>query len=216
MSAEIDSAAADRLLADAERLGVALTPVAAQRIEAYLALLAKWNQAYNLTAVRDLADMRVRHALDALAVLPWVPPQTVLADVGSGPGIPGVILALARPDLCVTLMDSNLKMTRFAEAAVRELGIERVTVQRARVESLPPAAFDQIISRAFAATADFLRLTAHLARPGGQWLAMKGRLDPAEQQAIPAAFHCVGTHALPVPGLLAERHLLIYEHGVPA
>lgn len=183
----------------------------AERIEVYLALLAKWNQAYNLTAVRSLPEMRVRHALDALAVLPWIAPAEPLADIGSGPGIPGIIIALARPAVPVTLIDSNLKMTRFAQAAVQALQLTNVTVQRARVEALPPGGYGQIISRAFAATGDFLRLSAALGTPSARWLAMKGRLDPAEQAAVPSEFQLQSVHPLPVPGLDAARHLLIYQ-----
>lgn len=192
-------------------MGQEISPLSAQRISAYIHLLAKWNRAYNLTAVRNLEDMRVRHVLDALAVRPWVKPAGRLVDVGSGPGIPGILLALANEDLAVTLIDANLKMTRFAEAAVRELAVENVTVLRARVEQVPASSFDQAISRAFASTADFLRLTAHLVCPGGQWLAMKGRLDEREQQAVPSDFVCRQTLALPVPALDAARHLLIYQ-----
>ena len=197
--------------AAAEQMGLALDVGVFPRIDAYLALLAKWNQAYNLTAVRELPDMWVRHALDSLAVLPWIAPDVPLADVGSGPGIPGIILALARPDLPVTLIDSNLKMTRFAQAAVQALGLPNVTVHRARVECLPPGQFGQIISRAFAATGDFLRLTAALGAENARWLAMKGRLDPAEQAAVPPGFCLQGVQPLVVPGLAAERHLLIYQ-----
>ena len=202
---------AEQIELGAQAMGQEISPRGAQRISAYIHLLAKWNRTYNLTAVRNLEDMRVRHVLDALAVRPWVKSAGRLVDVGSGPGIPGIILALADESLDVTLIDSNLKMTRFAEAAVRELAIENVTVQRTRVEEVPVSSFDQAISRAFASTADFLRLTQHLVRPGGEWLAMKGRLDELEQQAVPAGFVCRETIALTIPALNAARHLLIYQ-----
>ncbi|MDD3575990.1 16S rRNA (guanine(527)-N(7))-methyltransferase RsmG [Halothiobacillus sp.] len=194
-----------------QTMGQEIAPRSAQRISAYIHLLAKWNRTYNLTAVRNLEDMRVRHVLDALAVRPWVKSAGRLVDVGSGPGIPGILLALADETLGVTLIDSNLKMTRFAEAAVRELAIENVTVLRSRVEEVPASSFDQAISRAFASTADFLRLTDHLVRPGGEWLAMKGRLDEREQQAVADGFICRETIPLSVPALDAARHLLIYQ-----
>lgn len=192
-------------------MGQQITADSTLRISAYIHLLAKWNQTYNLTAVRNLEDMRIRHVLDSLAVRPWVKSAGRLVDVGSGPGIPGILLALADDTLAVTLVDSNLKMTRFAEAAVRELAIENVTVTRARVEQLPAAAFDQAISRAFAATADFLHLTRHLLHSGGEWLAMKGRLDDREQSAIGDGFVCRQTIALTIPALDASRHLQIYQ-----
>lgn len=195
-------------------MGQEISQRSAQRMAAYIHLLAKWNRAYNLTAVRDVDDMRVRHVLDALAVRPWVKAAGRLVDVGSGPGIPGILLALADEALTVTLIDANLKMTRFAQAAVRELAIENVTVLRARVEEVPASSFDQAISRAFASTADFLHLTQHLVRPGGEWLAMKGRIDEREQQAVPAPFVCRQTIELAIPELDATRHLLIYQREV--
>jgi 16S rRNA (guanine527-N7)-methyltransferase len=182
-------------------------PEAAERIAAYLQLLAKWNRAYNLTAVRALQDMRVRHVLDSIAVRPWIKSGQRLLDVGSGPGLPGIILALADDALDVTLIDANLKMTRFSEAAVRELAIENVTVVRGRVEAYTGAQYDQIISRAFASTTDFLTLTEHLVAPNGVWLAMKGRPD----ETVQSPFICRATHALIIPGLDAQRHLQIYQ-----
>jgi 16S rRNA (guanine527-N7)-methyltransferase len=182
-------------------------PEAAERIAAYLQLLAKWNRAYNLTAVRALQDMRVRHVLDSIAVRPWIKSGQRLLDVGSGPGLPGIILALADDALDVTLIDANLKMTRFSEAAVRELAIENVTVVRGRVEAYTGAQYDQIISRAFASTTDFLTLTEHLAAPNGVWFAMKGRPD----ETVQSPFICRATHALIIPGLDAQRHLQIYQ-----
>jgi len=202
---------AEQIEQGVQAMGQEISPRGARRISAYIHLLAKWNRTYNLTAVRNLEDMRVRHVLDALAVRPWVKLAGRLVDVGSGPGIPGIILALADEALVVTLIDSNLKMTRFAEAAVRELAIENVTVLRARVEEVPASSFDQAISRAFASTADFLRLTQHLVRPGGEWLAMKGRLDERERQDIPDGFICREIIPLHIPVLDAARHLLIYQ-----
>jgi len=180
-----------------------------ERLAGYLSLLAKWNRAYNLTAVRDPGDMVVRHVLDSLAVLPWLEDGSLI-DIGSGPGIPGILLAIVRPELTVTLVDSNLKMTRFAEAAVRELGLANVTVRRTRIEQLDGVAFDQAISRAFASVADFLKLADHVVRPGGRFLAMKGRLDPVELQAVPESFVLLQSHRLDVSGLDAERHLLLF------
>ena len=198
---------AEQIADDAILLQQTLTPSAAEQIAAYLRLLAKWNRAYNLTAVRALPDMRVRHVMDSLAVRPWIQTEQRLLDVGSGPGLPGIILALADEALEVTLIDSNLKMTRFAQAAVRELAIKNVTVVRARVEAYVGEPYAQIISRAFANTADFLRLTEHLAPAKGTWLAMKGRPD----DTAPAPFVCRATHALNIPGLEAQRHLQIYQ-----
>ncbi|QGT79461.1 16S rRNA (guanine(527)-N(7))-methyltransferase RsmG [Guyparkeria halophila] len=205
----------ERQLADGvERLGLELDPQVAPRLIDYLALLARWNRPYNLTAVRDPAAMVTRHLLDALAVLPHLPACPRLLDIGSGPGIPGMILAVCRPDSEVTLVDSNLKMTRFAMAARRELGLDNVVVRRERVEELEPSdRFDCIISRAFAALADFVRLGAPLLADGGRLYAMKGRLDPQELDALPDGFVVTGRHVLDIPDLDAERHLLVVERA---
>ncbi|MGC8697934.1 MAG: 16S rRNA (guanine(527)-N(7))-methyltransferase RsmG [Halothiobacillus sp.] len=198
---------AEQIAGDMAQMQQSVQPGAAERIAAYLQLLAKWNRAYNLTAVRALQDMRVRHVLDSVAVRPWINSEQRLLDVGSGPGLPGIILALADDALDVTLIDANLKMTRFAEAAVRELAIKNVKIVRGRVEAYTGAQYEQIISRAFASTTDFLALTEHLAAPNGMWLAMKGRVD----ETVQSPFVCRATHALTIPGLDAQRHLQIYQ-----
>lgn len=204
--------ATDAIATGVRQLEQTLPSGAAVQLADYLVLLTKWNRTYNLTAVRDPAEMVVRHVLDSLAVRPWVQTRGRLVDVGSGPGIPGIILAIAEPTLDVTMIDSNLKMTRFAEMAIRTLALPNARVVRARVESLPTGDFDQAISRAYAATAEFLESTAHLVRPGGAWLAMKGRLDAAAK-GIPTAFVATQTQPLTVPGLDAARHLLIFQRG---
>lgn len=201
-----------RLFDGAARLGIALDAATADRLLDYLGLLVRWNRAYNLTAVRDPEAMVTRHLLDSLAVLPHLPSCPRLLDIGSGPGIPGMLLAACRPDTEVTLVDSNLKMTRFAATARRELGLANVSVRRERVEQLDAeAAFDCIISRAFASLADFVRLGALLLADGGQLFAMKGRLDPDEIAALPAGFAVTARHRLDVPDLDAERHLLVID-----
>lgn len=173
----------------------------------YLALLARWNRAFNLTAVRDPAGMVSRQLLDSLSVLPWIEGPRVL-DVGSGAGLPGIPLAVARPDIAFTLLDSNGKKTRFLRQVVGELQLANVVVEQCRVERLQVAAgFDQIVSRAFASTADLLRLTGHLLRPGGQWLALKGRYENASAQ-LPEQVSGVH-HPLVVPGCDGARHLLL-------
>ncbi|MFO7808005.1 16S rRNA (guanine(527)-N(7))-methyltransferase RsmG [Guyparkeria sp.] len=206
-----------QLFDGAHRLGLSLALADGQRLIDYLELLARWNRAYNLTAVRDPESMVTRHLLDSLAVLPHLPACPRLLDIGSGPGIPGMILAVCRPDSEVTLVDSNLKMTRFAMAAQRELGLGNVTVRRERVEQLDPAErFDCVISRAFAALADFVRLGAPLLADGGRLYAMKGRLDPQELDALPGGFAITARNALAIPDLDAERHLLVVERaGTP-
>lgn len=204
-----------RLLLGADELGVPLASEAAGQLLDYIELLLRWNQAYNLTAVRDPEAMVIRHLLDSLAVLPHLPRCARLLDIGSGPGIPGIILAVCRPDSEVTLVDSNLKMTRFADRAQRALGLSNVTVCRERVERLDSAnCFDCIISRAFASLADFVRLGGSLLTDKGAMFAMKGRLDPSEMADISADFRITARHALAVPGLDAERHLVVLRRVV--
>lgn len=173
----------------------------------YLNLLLKWNAAYNLTAVRDPAEMVTRHILDSLVILPYLEP-TRLLDVGSGPGLPGIPLALACPEMQVTLLDSNGKKTRFCRQAVTALKLRNVEVQQARVEEFrPDAGFPQIISRAFASLADFVAGTRHLLAEDGELFAMKGAWPEQEIAELTAA-RVVESHRLEVPGLAAERYLL--------
>ncbi len=170
---------------------------------AYLDLLAKWNRAYNLTAVRDPGEMVSRHLLDSLAALPYLHGET-LADLGSGAGLPGIPLAIARPDIHVTLIESTGKKARFLHEAVRSLPLENVTVEQARVQGVT-GAFDTIIARAFASLADMLAAGGHLLALGGRWLALKGHVEPGEIMAIPSAFCVVAVHPLRIPGSTAER-----------
>ena len=201
-----------RLLAPGLRaLGLMLPEGGEAALIRYLELLARWNQAYNLTAVREPAEMVSKHVLDSLAILPFVAGPTV-ADVGTGAGLPGIPLAVARPDLRFTLVDSNGKKTRFVTQAVAELRLANVTVIQARAEDwTPPALFDQVVSRAFASLADFAKLAGGLAAPGGRLLAMKGTEPKDELAAIPAGFRVLQVHPLKVPGLDAERCLVELE-----
>lgn len=176
------------------------------RLLAYLELLAKWNRAYNLTAVRDPAEMVARHLLDSLAVLPFVH-GTPLADIGSGAGLPGIPLAIAQPDLAVTLVESNGKKARFLREAVRTLPLPNVTVRETRVQDAV-GPFATVTARAFASLADMLAGGGHLLARDGRWLAMKGRIDRDEIAAVPGGFHVVAVHRLAVPGIDGERNLV--------
>jgi 16S rRNA (guanine527-N7)-methyltransferase len=196
-----------RLCAGLAALELPLDDAATDRLLAYVALLARWNAAYNLSAVRDPAEMVTRHLLDSLAILPHVAGET-LADLGSGAGLPGIPLAIATPGRRVTLVDSNGKKARFLRAAVRELGLANATVAEQRVEAVS-GTFDCITARAFASLGDMLGLGGHLLAADGIWLAMKGRAADEELTGVPPAFRVVATHALAVPGLDAERHLLV-------
>lgn len=189
-------------------LGLQLPAAAVDQLLAYLAELQKWNAAYNLTAVRDPAEMVTRHLLDSLTVLPLVRGRVL--DAGAGAGLPGIVLAIAAPELRVTVLDSNGKKARFMRHAVRTLQLGNVAVAEARVEDFEaPAGFDCIVSRAFSALDEFFRLTRHLLAPGGQWIAMKGKLDAGELAAVPAGVAIQQVHRLTVPGLAEERHAVV-------
>jgi 16S rRNA (guanine527-N7)-methyltransferase len=180
-----------------------------QRLLAFVRLLAKWNAAYNLTAVRDPEEMITRHLLDSLVLLPYLQGPRVL-DIGTGPGLPGIPLAIARPDCAFTLLDANAKKTRFVTQAVGELGLKNVDVVQARVENYRPVEkFDTLVARAFSSIADMLKNAQHLCAPGGRFLAMKGVYPEGELAAIPADYAVQEVAALNVPGLEAERHLVI-------
>lgn len=178
----------------------------------YLAELEKWNAAYNLTSVRDPAEMVTRHLLDSLALLPALDGLSItrLLDVGSGAGLPGIPLALARPQWQVALLDSNGKKARFLRHAVRVLGLGNAEVIESRVESHEPEEpYDAITSRAFSALAEFCALTRPLLADGGHWLAMKGRVDDNEMAALPPFVSAPRVIRLAVPGLSEARHVVI-------
>lgn len=192
-----------------EALG--LTASAAQRdaLLSYLALLAKWNRTYNLTALRDERKMVSHHLLDSLAVLPHLA-CTRLLDVGSGGGLPGVVLAIMRPELEVVSVETVDKKCRFQTQAKIELGLKNFSVKHARVENLADAqGFDGIISRAFSELALFVQLTRHLVTTKGYLYAMKGVYPLDEIAGVPADFSVERVLELKVPELEAARHLVI-------
>ncbi|HEX7030880.1 MAG TPA: 16S rRNA (guanine(527)-N(7))-methyltransferase RsmG [Gammaproteobacteria bacterium] len=180
-------------------------------LQQYVELLVRWNQAFNLTAVRSPQEMVPRHILDSAVLAPFVRDGR-LADAGTGAGLPGIVLAVLRPDIEVTLVDSNGKKTRFCRQAVTELGLRNVAVEQARVEGYRPRErFATVVSRAFASLADFTASTRHLPAEGGIFLAMKGAYPHDELQALPAGVRLLGVHPLKVPGLDAERHVVEME-----
>lgn len=179
----------------------------------YLALLARWNQAYNLTAVRDPGEMVGKHLLDSLAMHAFVDPlldcNGALADLGTGAGLPGIPLAIVKPGLRVTLVESNGKKARFMREAVRQLGLREVRVAECRIEALDePGAYTAITARALATLPLIVELGGHLLGPGGRLLAMKGVYPADEIAALPPGWALAATHRLVVPGLDAERHLM--------
>ena len=211
------------LLRGAEALGCALDEAQADRLLGYLDLMARWNKVYNLTALRDPAQMLTHHLLDSLAVVAplrrhraQAPGADTLLDVGSGGGLPGVVLAICRPDLQVDSVETVQKKATFQNQAKIELKLPNFRAHHARIENWQPAYFaeqpvDGIVSRAFADLADFVNLTAHLAGPETRILAMKGVYPADEIARIPAGFALERSTPLTVPGLDAERHLIIVK-----
>ncbi len=191
----------------AAALDLPLPADAQGRLLCYLELLERWNRVFNLTAVRDPERMVTAHLLDCLAVVPHLPPGT-LADVGSGAGLPGIPLAVARPESRITLVETNQKKVAFLRQTVAELGLGNVTLYDGRVEDWDSAEIrDAVISRAFSPLGEFLRLTETRVVPGGTWLAMKGTHPQQELEKIPQGYE-VEVIPLRVPGLQAERHLV--------
>lgn len=176
---------------------------------AYLDLLRRWNNTYNLTAVRGPGQMVTRHLLDSLAIFPWIGKGRLL-DAGTGAGLPGVPLAIADPELQVTLLDSAGKKVRFLSHVRRELDLPNITPVQDRLESYEPEeAFDALISRAFADLASFAEAARHLTSPETRLLAMKGRYPEQELGGLPDDVRVVSVENVRVPGLQEERHLVI-------
>ena len=192
-------------------LGLDLSDAVQHKLLAFRDLLLKWNKTYNLTALRDPEQAISHHLLDSLAILPHVGTGPLL-DVGSGGGLPGIPLAIARPGLSVGMVDTVQKKASFLQQASIELGLKNVTVHHARVEEMQ-GQYAQISSRAFADLGLFVSLTRHLLAPGGRWLAMKGVRPDDEIAALPADITVEAIISLTVPGLEAERHLIILKAG---
>lgn len=178
----------------------------------YLALLFKWNTVYNLTSVRDPMQMVTLHVLDSLAAVPAFKDAKSVLDVGAGGGLPGIVLAIARPDMKVALIDTVHKKTAFLTQVKAELGLSNVTVHTARVEQLQvPHKFDVITSRAFADLSDFVNWSGQLLEEGGQFIALKGVAPADEQERLPDPWKVSELRPLQVPGLQAERHLVFIK-----
>ena len=204
------------LLASGVReLGLDLTDAQQAKLLDYVALLAKWNAVYNLTAIRDPQQMLVQHILDSLSIVPHLAPRgrSSVLDVGSGGGLPGIVLAIVLPEWTVTVNDIVQKKTAFQAQAKAELGLTNLSVVTGRVETLQPGAevpakFDVIVSRAFAELADFVTLARHLVAEHGAIWAMKGMRPDGEIDRLPAGAHVEEVIRLNVPSLEAERHLV--------
>lgn len=195
----------------ARSLGLALDEKQLSWLMQYLSLIQKWNRVHNLTALRDPQKMLTHHLLDSLAVLPHFCADRLL-DVGSGAGLPGIPLAIARPHWEITLSDSNHKKSSFQQQAVIELGLRNVRVAPGRVEDIrPEQKFDGVISRAFSEIADLIACTCHLLATNGRWYAMKGVCPDEELAQLPAGVEVERIVPLTVPGLRAQRHLIILK-----
>ncbi|EDL6005764.1 TPA: 16S rRNA (guanine(527)-N(7))-methyltransferase RsmG, partial [Salmonella enterica subsp. enterica serovar Typhimurium] len=195
-----------RLLADA---GISLTDHQKTLLVAYVYMLHKWNKAYNLTSVRDPNEMLVRHILDSIVVAPYLQGQRFI-DVGTGPGLPGIPLAIVLPDAHFTLLDSLGKRVRFLRQVQHELKLENITPVQSRVEAYPSEPpFDGVISRAFASLNDMVSWCHHLPGEKGRFYALKGQLPGDEIASLPDNFSVESVEKLRVPQLEGERHLVI-------
>lgn len=180
----------------------------------YLALMNKWNSVYNLTSLRDPMQMVTHHLLDSLAAVPAFAGARNVLDVGAGGGLPGVVLAICRPDMKVAMIDTVHKKTAFLKQVKAELELGNVTVHTMKVQDLAVSdKFDVITSRAFADLSDFLEWSGHLLQEGGRFIALKGTAPAEEQERVPAAWKVTGLQALQVPRLGAERHLVFVERS---
>ena len=192
-------------------LKLKISPRELQRLLDYLALLQKWNKVYNLTALREPQKMVSHHLLDSLAVVPHIEAHQIL-DVGSGAGLPGIPLAIARDDWRVTLLDSGHKKAAFLKQAAIELKLSNAKVCCERVEAwLPEQKFDLIISRAFSDLAEFVTLSKHLLHEGGRFAAMKGVYPHEEIAQLPSSYRLERVIPLKIPGLKAQRHLVVVK-----
>jgi 16S rRNA (guanine527-N7)-methyltransferase len=191
-----------------------VSPAQQEQLMDYLGLMFKWNAVYNLTSLRDPQQMVTHHLLDSLAAVPAFQDAKNVLDVGSGGGLPGIVLAIVRPDMKVSMIDTVHKKTAFLTQVKAELGLANVTVYTMRVEQLQVSdKFDVITSRAFADLSDFVNWSGHLLAEGGRYIALKGTAPMDEQQRLPAAWKITAVQPLQVPRLGAERHLVFIERN---
>lgn len=198
-----------RLVAGIAKLGLEATSFQCALLLEYIEQLLKWNKVYNLTAIRDPAEMLVRHLLDSLVIAPWCTGQRLI-DVGTGAGLPGVPLAILYPEKDIHLLDSNSKKTRFLFQVKTVLGLDNISVHNARVESFSPIAqYDAVLSRAFSSLEDMVSGSGHLLCDSGKFLAMKGGLSQSELASVEVLGYKPTVHELSVPWLREQRHLVI-------
>ncbi len=208
------AALAQVLKQGAEALQLQLTQAQQDQLLDYLALLHKWNNVYNLTSVRDPMQMMTLHLLDSLAAVPAFAGATNVLDVGAGGGLPGIVLAIARPDMKVSMIDTVHKKTAFLTQVKVELGLANVTVYTKKVQDLQvKQPFDVITSRAFADLSDFIEWSQHLLAEDGRFIALKGTAPQDERERLPGDWKVQDLQPLQVPGLEAERHLVFVQRA---
>jgi 16S rRNA (guanine527-N7)-methyltransferase len=191
-----------------------ISPAQQDKLLDYLALMFKWNSVYNLTSLRDPMQMVTHHLLDSLAAVPAFAGAQNVLDVGAGGGLPGIVLAISRPDMKVSMIDTVHKKTAFLKQVKAELDLGNVTVHTMKVQDLMAEdKFDVITSRAFADLSDFLEWSGHLLAEGGKFIALKGTAPPEEQERVPGEWKVTGLQPLQVPRLGAERHLIFVERS---
>lgn len=203
------------LLQGIAQLGLVIDEDKRQKLLAYVQMISKWNKVHNLTAIRDEVSMMTLHILDSLVTLPLIQQDEHILDVGSGAGLPGIVIAICKPDVQVTVIDASQKKASFMRQVKAELDLQNLTVLAGRVEQQMIATpFDSIISRAFSDLKTFISLTQELLKKQGRWLAMKGQVPQEEIDALTAAMGITIDAIIPlqVPGLDAERHILIIKH----
>ena len=194
-----------------DQTNLKVSTIQKQKLLGYVSLLDKWNKAYNLTSVRDPKQMMVKHILDSLAIYPHLAKHEAkhIIDVGTGPGLPGMPLAIAFPETAFTLLDSLGKRVRFMTQCVHALKLANVTPVQSRVEAHTPAQpYDIVLSRAFASLKDMLHWCQHLVNSDGQFLALKGQFPEDELKEVSDHYQVIKTESLTVPNLVGERHLV--------
>ncbi len=211
-----DAAALATVLAEGiAEMKLDVSPGQQEKLMGYLALMNKWNSVYNLTSLRDPMQMVTHHLLDSLAAVPAFAGARNVLDVGAGGGLPGIVLAICRPDMKLSMIDTVHKKTAFLKQVKAELELANVTVHTMKVQELEVSdKFDVITSRAFADLSDFLEWSGHLLAEGGKFIALKGTAPAEEQERIPTEWRITGLQPLQVPKLEAERHLVFVERSV--
>lgn len=201
----------NHLIALLKKIDLILTDAQIEQLLAYVDRLNKWNKTYNLTSVREPDEMLIKHIIDSLVVLPFLQGQQFI-DVGTGPGLPGIPLAIAKPDCHFYLVDSLGKRIRFLKQVKFELGLSNIEPVQARIETFTQQTFDGVISRAFASINDMLSWCAHLSKPTGTFYALKGTYPEEELAQLPEAFKVIEVAELFVPELVSQRHLVIIKN----